>query len=88
MEKTKLGDVVSVEDQGMELEMSWSGWSWMDTLGQHSSTHSVFTWVGAGPSMEGLTAAPEVSLTGTLTPSTQRFPTSCKLFISPFKLSC
>lgn len=39
----------------------------MDTLGQHTSTHSVFTWAKAGPSIEGLSQLLEMCLTDTLT---------------------
>lgn len=58
-----------VQDQGIKLEINWSGGTWdpdcpagMDTLGQHTSTYSVFTWVRAGPSIEGLTQLLETCL--------------------------
>lgn len=62
----------------------------MDALGQHTSTYGVLTWVRAGPSIEGLTQLLEICLSLThLLSLTQRFPTSCELFISyiPFKSS-
>lgn len=52
----------------------------MDTLGQHSSTHSVFTWAQAGPSIEGLTQLLDMCLTDTLTLFNTKI--SCKLQIT------
>lgn len=59
----------------------------MDTLGQHTSTHSMFTWAKAGPSMEGLTQLLEMCLTDTLTLFNTKISYKLQIIISPFKWS-
>lgn len=53
MEKTKPRDVVGVQVKGSNWKLTRVAGPGMDALGQHTSTYSMFSWVWAGPSIEG-----------------------------------